>query len=75
MTRALRLPWNRGGPAMARSDEGVVAGLRYRLHRPAITEGPSPFTLYLHGGGWTILDIDTHDAWRGRSPPRARFRC
>jgi acetyl esterase len=62
VTRALRLPWNRGGPVMARSVEGAAGGMRYRLHWPARQEaGRSPFTLYLHGGGWTILDIDTHD--------------
>jgi acetyl esterase len=61
VTRALRLPWNRGGPAMLQSSEGTAGGVGYRLHRPVAASAAQPFTLYLHGGGWTILDIDTHD--------------
>jgi acetyl esterase len=30
-----------------------------RLYRPA--EGVLPTALFLHGGGWTINDLDTHD--------------
>jgi acetyl esterase len=30
-----------------------------RLYRPA--EGVLPMVLFLHGGGWTINDLDTHD--------------
>ncbi|HEX4766552.1 MAG TPA: alpha/beta hydrolase fold domain-containing protein [Lichenihabitans sp.] len=59
--RALRLPWNVGGPVMAETREGTVAGLRCRLHVPVRGDAPQPFTIYLHGGGWTLLDIDTHD--------------
>lgn len=33
--------------------------LRLRLYRP--TEGVLPVALFLHGGGWTINDLDTHD--------------
>jgi acetyl esterase len=33
--------------------------LRIRLYRPAA--GRLPAALFLHGGGWTINDIDTHD--------------
>ena len=59
--RTLRLPWNAGGPVMAETREGTVAGLRCRLHAPVRADAPQPFTVYLHGGGWTLLDIDTHD--------------
>lgn len=60
--RALRLPWNRGGPVMHGTREGIVAGLRCRVHFPRpVDDKAQPFTLYLHGGGWTLLDIDTHD--------------
>jgi acetyl esterase len=34
--------------------------LRLRLYRPS--RGPLPVALFLHGGGWTLNDIDTHDA-------------
>jgi acetyl esterase len=33
--------------------------LTLRLYRPA--EGQLPVALFLHGGGWTINDLDTHD--------------
>ena len=33
--------------------------LRMRLYRPCA--GPLPLALFLHGGGWTLNDIDTHD--------------
>jgi acetyl esterase len=35
------------------------AGCRARLYRP--TPGASALVLYLHGGGWVIGDLDTHD--------------
>ena len=59
--RALRLPWNTSGPIMSQTREGTVAGLPCRLHVPHCAAAPQPFTLYLHGGGWTLLDMDTHD--------------
>ncbi|MFI7586241.1 alpha/beta hydrolase [Spongisporangium articulatum] len=34
--------------------------LRYRVYRPDL-EGPLPTVLFLHGGGWVIGDLDTHD--------------
>jgi acetyl esterase len=33
--------------------------LRLRLYRPE--DGRLPVALFLHGGGWTVNDIDTHD--------------
>jgi acetyl esterase len=33
--------------------------LRVRLYRPA--DGPLPVALFIHGGGWTVNDLDTHD--------------
>lgn len=32
---------------------------RLRLYRPR--EGELPAALFLHGGGWTVNDVDTHD--------------
>jgi acetyl esterase len=34
--------------------------LRLRLYRPV--DGDLPIALFLHGGGWMLNDIDTHDA-------------
>jgi acetyl esterase len=33
--------------------------LRVRLYRPR--DGRLPVALFLHGGGWTVNDLDTHD--------------
>src|SRR5580698_7543795 len=33
--------------------------LAMRLYRPST--GPLPVALFLHGGGWTLNDLDTHD--------------
>jgi acetyl esterase len=58
---AIRAPWRAGGPEMAETRETTVAGRRLRLHRPAGAADPAPVLLYLHGGGWTMFSIDTHD--------------
>jgi acetyl esterase len=34
-------------------------GLRLRLYRPS--QGRLPIALFIHGGGWTLNDLDTHD--------------
>jgi acetyl esterase len=36
-----------------------AGSLRCRLYRPC--KGELPVALFLHGGGWTLNDIDTHD--------------
>ena len=42
------------------TEELTVAGRPARLYRPA-GEGPHPTLVYLHGGGFVIGDLDTHD--------------
>ena len=56
----VRAPWRAGGPRMWRSVNTAIDGVRARLHIPveASTLGGM---LYLHGGGWTMFSIDTHD--------------
>jgi acetyl esterase len=39
---------------------GATSDLRARLYRPVAAER-LPIVLYVHGGGWTFGDIDTHD--------------
>ena len=60
---AARAPWVQGGPAMletlnleAPTRHGNV---RVRIHRPE--GGELPGLVYLHGGGWTLFSMDTHD--------------
>ncbi|WP_447753052.1 alpha/beta hydrolase [Sphingopyxis fribergensis] len=56
----VRKPWREGGPIMATSEEMDMGGVRLRLHRPVADE-KLPVMLYIHGGGWTLFSIDTHD--------------
>jgi acetyl esterase len=60
----VRAPWAAGGPSMARTEDIEVPGargaIRVRAHRPAC-EGDLPALVYLHGGGWTVFSVDTHD--------------
>ena len=58
-----RIPWVQGGPAMQETLNLEVptrhGKLRVRIHRPE--RGELPGLIYLHGGGWTLFSIDTHD--------------
>jgi acetyl esterase/lipase len=60
-----RQPWRNGGPAMAKTHEESLqwAGGRFRvrLYRPIGSDDALPVLVYLHGGGWCIFSIDTHD--------------
>ncbi|MET0210879.1 MAG: alpha/beta hydrolase fold domain-containing protein [Burkholderiaceae bacterium] len=59
-----RLPWRQGGPVIADTREAVIASsagpLRLRIHDPAPGQ-PKPTFIYLHGGGWAVFSLDTHD--------------
>lgn len=61
----VRQPWTQGGPVMARTLERVfdpgAGALRVRVYRPVLAPGPLPALVYLHGGGFTLFSIDTHD--------------
>lgn len=58
----VRAQWVRGGPQMAATEERHVGALRTRVRilRPR-TDAALPALVYLHGGGWTMFSIDTHD--------------
>ncbi|HEX5739499.1 MAG TPA: alpha/beta hydrolase [Hydrogenophaga sp.] len=61
LNKALNLP----PPDIARTDDRTVEGpggsLTLRVYTPIGAAGASPVLLYLHGGGWVIGDLDTHD--------------
>lgn len=67
VAEAVRRPWREGGPTMAAIDERHIvtaAGdVRIRIYRPRQERerALAPALVYLHGGGWTIFSLDTHD--------------
>src|SRR5699024_8229796 len=62
--RAERSLWNEGGPLMAHTGDEVsdTAGAQVpiRIHRPT-AEAILPGVVFLHGGGFIVGDLDTHD--------------
>lgn len=56
----VRERWRVGGPAMHEVRTFEAAGVRMRLYRPT-AEAQLPAMIYVHGGGWTLFSIDTHD--------------
>lgn len=60
LAETIRAPWRVGGPVMVETRDIAAAGVRMRLYRP-IPRADLPVLLYLHGGGWTLFSIDTHD--------------
>lgn len=56
----VRARWSQGGPQMWRTDEVEVNDIRLRIYRPTSDE-TSPAMLYIHGGGWVMFSVDTHD--------------
>lgn len=61
----VRAPWRQGGPQMADIRELSIATqrgpVRLRVYDPQTTPSPKPALIYLHGGGWTLFSLDTHD--------------
>lgn len=62
---AVRTPWRAGGPVMASTETHRIAhgtdGFTVRVYRPQDIAGPAPALVYLHGGGWCLFSLDTHD--------------
>ncbi|HLH67958.1 MAG TPA: alpha/beta hydrolase [Candidatus Dormibacteraeota bacterium] len=43
-------------------DDTVVEGVPVRVYTPDLTDvGPPPTLVYLHGGGWVVGSVNTHD--------------
>jgi acetyl esterase len=59
----VREPWRQGGPVMAHTRESQVPTrhgmVRIRTYHPR--QDSAPALVYLHGGGWMIFSLDTHD--------------
>ena len=62
--RAERSTWNEGGPTMARTVDDTISAagvdVPVRIHYPR-AEAVVPGIVFLHGGGFTVGDLDTHD--------------
>ncbi len=43
------------------SAPGPGGEIPLRLYRPAGLDGPSPALIYVHGGGWVLGDLESHD--------------
>jgi len=56
--------WNEGGPAMVQTIDDTVATphgqVAIRCHLPRAGEA-LPAVVYIHGGGWVVGNLDTHD--------------
>jgi acetyl esterase len=63
LANAMAMYFNDGTPELARVETFEIAGpggaLRARLYRPTAAKRAA---LYLHGGGWTTCNVDTHDS-------------
>ncbi|SEM22748.1 acetyl esterase [Pseudoxanthomonas sp. GM95] len=61
----VRTPWRAGGPQMLRSEDITVdapaGAFRVRVLRPSTAPSTAPALVYIHGGGWCMFSIDTHD--------------
>lgn len=62
--RAERAHWNEGGPTMAQALDGRIevgdVAVPVRIHRPT-AEDVLPGIVFLHGGGFSLGDLDTHE--------------
>lgn len=60
----VRKPWTEGGPVTAETVEIAAptrhGPVRLRIHYPDRTR-PKPVFAYIHGGGWALFSLDTHD--------------
>jgi len=65
IAETVRTPWRAGGPEMAATTTHRIAhgadGFDVRVHRPQGVTTRAPALVYLHGGGWCLFSLDTHD--------------
>ena len=73
----VRQRWADGGPKMAETLEKSFScadsSMRLRIYIPKGVEPPYPALIYLHGGGFTLFSIDTHDRLMREYADRGNF--
>lgn len=52
----------REGPAVASVSDAVADGVPVRVYDPAPGRSGRPLVVFLHGGGWVMCGLDSHDA-------------
>ncbi|HEY1563027.1 MAG TPA: alpha/beta hydrolase [Caulobacteraceae bacterium] len=61
----VRSPWREGGPLMTRTTDHMARAdgreVRVRILEPDGALACNPALVYLHGGGWTLFSLNTHD--------------
>jgi acetyl esterase len=74
VTAIVRAPWTEGGPTMKRTEEKHVGdySTRIRIYYPDDNQ-ILPALIYIHGGGWTIFSLDTHDRLMREYAGRAKI--
>lgn len=74
VTAIVRAPWTNGGPTMKRIEEKHVGdySTRIRIYYPDDHQ-ILPALIYIHGGGWTIFSLDTHDRLMREYAHRAKI--
>jgi len=72
----VRAKWRKGGPVIAATGERSVPSphgpVRIRVYNPE-PDRVKPCLIYLHGGGWTFMSLDTHDRLMREYASRSRF--
>ena len=73
----VRARWRAGGPAMQRTVDLAAptptGSLPIRLYDPG-SPAPGPALIYLHGGGFTLFSIETHDRLMREYAAAGNFR-
>jgi len=60
---------------VASVEDAAVEGVPVRVYTPALDDpGPPPVLVYLHGGGWVVGSVNTHDGVCRALANRARCR-
>lgn len=64
-SEAVRSRWTTGGPVMADTRERMVetgvGAMRVRVYWPEGVGPSAPAMVYIHGGGFVLFSLDTHD--------------